>query len=350
MSKHFAALGLLAGMSHAGLAFGQAAAASESAPAAGTMPQGATSAEAPSSGEPAPSSESAAPASEASATPGDAQAEAPVAANPEKLAVADTTPPPAAPLPPGPTETQARTQAAAPSKLSPLKGEEPEADAVRRELEPGPWRGGHAFALEGLVAVSGRFGSFNAEFENEEHLDTAFLLGGYFALSSSWAVGLELEHAGLGRGASTSGLNSVSVEYDVTSLWLGGRVFPYRSERAEVSLGLRVGAGWQSLDANGIRERLPTTSSPETFSCSATGGPAVSLGAYLGAAYRLSTNLSLVARADGVARRLSGDVIGNCAPGAGSITGLNVGGGLFYSFDLGKDASLARQAEDRVVF
>jgi hypothetical protein len=264
--------------------------------------------------------------------------------------VAETSSPPAAPPPPSPTETQARTQAAAPSKLSPLKSDEPEADSARRALGPDPWREGHAFALEGLVAVAGRFGSFNAEFENEEHLDTAFQLGGYFALSSVWAIGLELERVGLGRGSSTSGLNSVSVEYDATSIWLGGRVFPYRTERAEVFLGLRLGLGWQSFDANGIREQLPTTGSPETFSCSGTGAPGASLGAYLGGAYRLGTNLSLVARVDGTARRLSGDVIGGCAPGAGSITGLNVGGGLFYSFDLGKDASLARRAEDRTVY
>ncbi len=266
------------------------------------------------------------------------------------LVAAETSSPPAVPPPPSPTETQARTQAAAPSKLSPLKGDEPEADTARRTLGADAWREGHSFALEGLVGVSGRFGSFNAEFESEEHLDTAFQLGGYFALSSAWAVGLELERAGLGRGSSTNGLNSVSVEYDVTSLWLGGRVFPYRTERTEIFLGLRLGVGWQSFDANGIREQLPTTGSPETFSCSGTGGPGPSLGAYLGGAYRLSTNLSLVARADGIARKLDGDVIGNCASGAGSITGLNVGGGLFYSFDLGKDASLARNVEGRSTF
>jgi hypothetical protein len=266
------------------------------------------------------------------------------------MLVAETSSPPAVPPPPSPTETQARTQAAAPSKLSPLKSDEPEADSARRALGPDPWREGHAFALEGLVAVSSRFGSFNAEFENEEHLDTAFQLGGYFALSSVWAVGLELERTGLGRGSSTSGLNSVSVEYDATSVWLGGRVFPYRTERAEVFLGLRLGLGWQSFDANGIREQLPTTSSPETFSCSATGSPGASLGAYLGGAYRLGTNLSLVARVDGSARRFSGDVVGACAPGTGSITGLNVGGGLFYSFDLGKDASLAQRSRDRALF
>ena len=42
-----------------------------------------------------------------------------------------------------------------------------------------------------------------------------------------WRVNLEIR-----RGTTTEGLNSVSVEYDVTSLWLGGRVFPYRTERA----------------------------------------------------------------------------------------------------------------------
>jgi hypothetical protein len=47
---------------------------------------------------------------------------------------------------------------------------------------------------------------------------------------------------------------------------------------------------------------------------------------------------------------LSGDVIGGCASGAGSITGLNVGGGLFYAFDLGKSASLAGKSDHRAVW
>lgn len=200
------------------------------------------------------------------------------------------------------------------------------------------------------MAVAGRFGNLSAEFKNEEHLDTAFQLGGYFALTPVWAFGLEFERAGLGRGTTTAGLNSVSVEYDATSLWLGGRVFPYRTERTEVFLGLRVGVGWQSLDANGTREQWPTTASPTTFSCSVTDAPSLGLGAYLGGAYRLGQNLSLVARVDGTARRTSGDVIDGCAPGAGSIVGLNVGGGLFYAFDLGKSASLAKRGEPHDVW
>ncbi len=212
------------------------------------------------------------------------------------------------------------------------------------------WRDGHALGIEGLVGLAARIGSINDGFGDEEHFDTALQLSGWLSLSSEWALGLELEHSGLGRATATEGLNSVSVEYDVTYLWLGARVFPWRSDMAEVFLNMRVGLGWESLDANGTRDQLPTTAAPQIYSCSATDGPGLGFGAGLGGAYHFGPKLSVVGRVDGMGRRQTSEFIDDCAIGSGAVTSVNFGAGLMYVFDLGDDASLSAGRSRRGAF
>ncbi|HEV8247618.1 MAG TPA: outer membrane beta-barrel protein [Polyangiaceae bacterium] len=286
------------------------------------------------------------------APPSSASAAAQPEPEPTGSAAPATPPPPAepeqkpeAPAPAPPTEpvTAPAPPPTPPGHLAPTVGErkKPELDEAPQRPARDPWRDGQAFGIEGTLGLAARIGSINDGFGTEEHFDTAFQLGGWLALSPEWALGLELERAGLGRASATSGANSVSIDYDVTYLWLGARVFPYRSESAELFVNLRAGLGWQSLSATGTHDQLPTTAAPEVFVCSATDGPGLGFGAGIGGAYRLSQKLSLVGRVDGIGRRQNGDVVDGCAIGSGAVTNVNVGAGLMYIFDLGHDAALA---------
>ena len=71
-------------------------------------------------------------------------------------------------------------------------------------------------------ALAARFGDFYDGSGTEENFDSALQLGGWFRLSPQWALGLEYEHAGLGRASAGSGQNTLSAEYDVKPQVTGG--------------------------------------------------------------------------------------------------------------------------------
>jgi hypothetical protein len=189
------------------------------------------------------------------------------------------------------------------------------------------------------IAIEARFG-FNARLSSsfdssdDELLDTHFALGAYLAWSSEYAFGVEFEHTGLGRVRALSDENSVDAEYSTTSAWLAARVFPWRSERWDLFLNLRLGLALQHVDAFGTRQDPTLITVPATsFSCGAWDGPGIGLGAALGLDYRVARHVSFVTRLDATGERLSGDELGTCADGIGSVTSLGGSVGLAYIFE-----------------
>jgi hypothetical protein len=189
-------------------------------------------------------------------------------------------------------------------------------------------------AIEARFGLNTRLGSSFDDAAHEQLLDSTFALAAYLAWSSEYAVGLEFEHAGLGRVRGVSDESSIDTEYSATSGWLGARVFPWRSERWDVFVNLRLGLVFQHVDTLGTR---PMSNSiavpPSAFSCSESDGPGLGLGGGVGAALRLSRHFSVLSRVDATGERLSGDVLGTCADGIGSVTTVSGTLGVAYEFE-----------------
>ena len=188
--------------------------------------------------------------------------------------------------------------------------------------------------IEARFGLNTRLGSSFAEAANEQLLDSTFALAAYLAWNPEYAIGLEFEHAGLGRVRGVADESSIDTEYSASGGWLGARVFPWRDERWDIFVNLRLGLVFQHVDALGTR---PTSSSiavpPSSFSCSESDGPGFGLGGAVGAALRLSRHVSVLSRVDATGERLSGDVLGTCADGIGSVTTISGTLGVAYEFE-----------------
>jgi hypothetical protein len=285
-------------------------------------------------------------------------APAPPPAPPPAPTPAPPTPPsPATPLPapsapdsaapaPAPTSESSPPLATPPQTAAPLDEQRPATTlaASAHEAQPAPPAGRFGFdydllplTLEARFGFNARFGSSFDSTDDDQVLDTSFALGAYLAWSPEYAVGLELEQTGLGRIRGLSGENSIDAEYSATSAWLATRVFPWHSERLDVFLNLRLGLAMQHVNALGTRVESDSIAVPaQSFSCTAWDGPGIGLGAALGLNYRLARHVAFVSRLDATGERLSGDVLGTCADGIGSVTSIAGSVGLAYTFETAK--------------
>lgn len=266
-------------------------------------------------------------------------------------------PTPAAPLPapsatdsaapaPAPTSESAPPPAGLPQTAAPLDEQRPATTlaASAHEAPPAPLAARFGFdydllplTLEARFGFNARFGSSFDPSDNDQVLDTSFAFGAYLAWSPEYAVGLELEQAGLGRIRGLSGENSIDAEYSATSAWLATRVFPWHSERLDVFVNLRLGLAMQHVNALGTRQESDSIAVPaQSFSCTAWDGPGIGLGAALGLNYRLARHVAFVSRLDATGERLSGDELGTCADGIGSVTSVAGSVGLAYTFETAK--------------
>jgi len=191
-----------------------------------------------------------------------------------------------------------------------------------------------------VVYVNGRLGPSSFEPADEERVGIGFDLSAWLTLSREYVLGFGLTHADLGNVTAGTGTDGIDADYDVTAAYLGARAFPWRGESAEMYLGLRVGLGWQDVDAIGIRTLEPNILPPEPFQCSGVSGPGFALGAAVGGSLRLGARSWLTGRVDANGYKMTSDVIDSCVAGIGSVTSVSAGIGLLYAFDLGREAKL----------
>lgn len=188
--------------------------------------------------------------------------------------------------------------------------------------------------LEARFGFNARLGSSFDHAADEEHWGPSYAFASYIAWRPEFALGLEVDHIGLGRVRALTGQTSVDNEYSATGAWLGARVFPIRTERLDFFVNLRVGMVWQHVDALGTRsDSMSITQPAQSYSCAEWDGPGIGLGGALGLAYRVSRHLAFVSRLELNGERLSGDSLGSCADGIGSVATLGGSVGLAYEFE-----------------
>ncbi len=259
------------------------------------------------------------------------------------------------PSPAAPTPSTSEEAPAAPPTGTPTLPSSPEITAPFDDRRPATTLGASAQHTTGpgappnrfarnygaLLGIEARFG-FNTRLRsrfdssaNEQLLDSTFALGAYVAWSPRYALGIELEHAGLGRVRGLSGQSSLDADYTANSAFLGARFFPWRSDRVDFFVNLRIGLAWQHVDVLGTRQDSSSIIVPPTsFTCSEWDGPGLGLGGAVGAALRLSQRFSVQSRVDATALRLNGDALSSCAGGIGSVATISGTLGLAYDFEL----------------
>jgi hypothetical protein len=276
-----------------------------------------------------PAAEPASPAAEPLPTPEPAPAPAePPSAPPEPPVPL----PESAPAPDKTPEIAPAPEAPAPASSAPEPAAVWPAEPKHEPAEPPSLRARSPLTLEGRLGFLVRPDS-GAGFDHESNVGAELGLSLYLQLKRELAAGLEIERASLGRGTAINGLDSVGIDYTVSSAMLGIRAFPKRSELFDVFVGLQVGVGIQSVSAAGTANNgalLPAS----PYTCGATDAPAFQLGGGVGARLMLSPRWGLSARINATGRKLTDEPIETCAQGIGTATTLSAGLGLGYDFDL----------------
>jgi hypothetical protein len=281
---------------------------------------------------------------------------------PRLLAQTPPAPEPAPPPAPEPTPAPAPEPAAPPSVEStpaPESSTPPEAAApVEAPLAPEPSTGGPApvlatqkpaeqqkapaeprslrahwpLTLEGKLGFSWRPESAGG-FHDETRVGAEVGLSLYLELKRELAAGLEIERTSLGRGTAISRLDSVTVDYSVSSALLGLRAYPWRTELLDLFVGFQIGVGIQGISAAGTSSD-GSLAPAVAYTCGASDSPAFQIGGGVGARLMLTPRWGVTARAGGMGRRLSGDLVDDCARGIGTSTTIAASVGVGYDFDL----------------
>jgi hypothetical protein len=89
----------------------------------------------------------------------------------------------------------------------------------------------------------------------------------------------------------------------------------------------------QSVSARGTLDSGAVTP-PVVYTCSGSDAPAFEIGAGIGARLMLTPRWGVSARVNGMARRLTSEIVDGCSEGVGSATTMTAGLGLGYDFDL----------------
>jgi hypothetical protein len=263
-----------------------------------------------------------APPPDAPAQPGDRPAE------PEPL------PPPPPPEEPPMTPPADRTPAPAGPGMVPPSPPGLDVGAAPEELgEPPPPE--RTLGLQVGAGLDVRLGGDTSGMPEDELVDLTFGAGLWFAPDRLWSLGLSYQRLGLGGGETLAREDSVSVQRDIDTVWLGGRAYPLRSDSIGLYVALALGASWQHVSATGNRAGpVAGVSPPESFSCSESDGPGFALGGGIGIDVDIDRSLAFLAQIEGTGHRLTSEPLDGCASGSGSVTAVGAQLGFMYRFDL----------------
>lgn len=193
-----------------------------------------------------------------------------------------------------------------------------------------------SFELGGAMQLGAHFPEDSDRRSVEEAIDGAIGLGAWLIPRSTWALGVALEHIGLGKDhyATDSRGQTMSASYAADTLWIGGRIY-FSEERPAFYLGLAAGPALPRVRASGTRTTTAEfTLPPQPFQCSATGGIGGAAAASAGVEFDLGDAWSFVSEARGTAHFLDKSSIDGCAPGSGPAVSGSLRIGIAYRFQI----------------
>ncbi len=199
----------------------------------------------------------------------------------------------------------------------------------------------------GLGTRLGDSGAY--DFQQKQSGGMAFGPSVWFSPSRLWSVGASYRRYDLGTDAAPAGADMLEISRSLDLFWLGGRAYPWRTDTLGIYLTLGLGLGWQHAGATGTQVSADYTHPTTTFVCSGSDGPGLALGGGLGLDVDLDRNFAFFTQIDTFAHRQSGDVIGGCVPGSGSVTTLGASLGLAYRFDLDEPQASARRGSSALL-
>ena len=161
----------------------------------------------------------------------------------------------------------------------------------------------------------------------------SFGVSAFVAPSRRFSFGLSFEHAGLGGEKAEGGLGSLTITRDLNVLWAGLRAFLISTDAVRFGLVIGPGLAWQAVSVDGVL--TPGIGVlPSAYSCAGGDSANLALRAGIGAQIALGSGFSFLADVSFDNVRLSSDVIGDCAPGAGTVSLIGARVGFGYEIDV----------------
>ena len=166
-----------------------------------------------------------------------------------------------------------------------------------------------------------------------DRVGASFGVSAFVAPSRRFSFGLAFEHAGLGGEKADGDLGSLTITRDLNLLWAGLRVFMISTDAVRFGVLIGPGLAWQGVRADGLLTPgigVP----PSVYSCAGGDSANLALRAGLGAQIALGSGFSFLVDASFDNVRLTSDVIGDCAPGAGTVSLIGARVGFGYQLDI----------------
>lgn len=197
--------------------------------------------------------------------------------------------------------------------------------------------------VEADFGVAGRLGGSDSGYRVDERAGALIGGGVFFSPMPLFDVGLSYQRTQIGAEVAPpeNFLAANSLYRNLNSVWVNVRTYPFRTEKADLFVGLVFGPSWESTHGH---ITLPPTGSAgvmHSYRCSASGPAALALGLTAGADIDLGGGLAFLMRVTGSSHNLSGELLTDsdgriCGPGAGSVATLDGRIGFAYRFDLGQ--------------
>jgi hypothetical protein len=186
------------------------------------------------------------------------------------------------------------------------------------------------------------FAGFSVRFDDPPFLETTrragLVLGGSLFVSPSrlLAFGATYQHTDLHHSDSPRGTtNVIAIDYDTHTLFAEARVVPIRFSSIALFASIGAGPAWQNAS---LRATIVGVNGMPGASvrCSAGSDADFAFRGALGMKARISRAASMLLDASFVGYRLSADILGSCAPGAGTAQTVMFRAGVTYDIDISK--------------